>query len=291
MSGPERAAAPADPSPAGQPEMPEFAAPPYDSVADLVGDPVGADLRALFAGNQFMVLPTLFERFTAGRTPRPVVFYETLPPGIVIRQLRSGGLRVGSLLLRFLPDVVAASPRALGQLHADGIVGAPRSYASNGLSLLVAQGNPAGIGGWEDLARDGVRVAFPDPGTEGIGRLALAALEAAGGKRLRDDVFVRGRERGLVRLTSIHHRQSVDRLREGSTDVAIVWQTEARYHVRAGRPVHEVPLPEQQNVVGEYAAATVVGAPHRALADALVDHLAGPEGRAVFGEFGFSSPP
>jgi ABC-type molybdate transport system substrate-binding protein len=133
-------------------------------------------------------------------------------------------------------------------------------------------------------------VAFPDPETEGIGRLALEAIRAAGGQQLRDDVFVRNRERGFVRLTSIHHRQGIAWLADGATDVAVVWQTEARHHVRAGRPVQEVSLPPEHNVVGGYAAAVVDGAPHRDLAEAFVAHLAGPEGATVFRRHGFSSP-
>ena len=43
-------------------------------------------------------------------------------------------------------------------------------------------------------------------------------------------------------------------------------------------------------MVGEYAAATVTGAPHPVLAQAFVDHLASAAGASVFEEFGFSLP-
>lgn len=276
------------PGPEPAPDLAAFAAPPHDAAEDLVGDPIAADLRALFAGNQFMALPEVFERFRASVDPQPAVFYETLPPGIVMRQFRQGGLRMGSLILRFTPDVVAASPSALGRLHDDGLTGPPRRYASNGLALLVRQGNPARIEGWHDLARQGVRVAFPNPETEGIGRLALEAITAAGGEQLREAVFVRNRERGFVRLTAIHHRESPAWLHDGTIDVAIVWQTEALHHLRAGRPVQEISLPPGHNKTGEYAAATVAGAPHPELAAAFVDYLTGPDGGGVFQRYGFA---
>lgn len=74
-------------------------------------------------------------------------------------------------------------PRALNELHDDGLVGPPRGYASNVLALLVRAGNPTGIVAMKDLARPGLRVALPDPLTEGIGRLALQALSAAADRR------------------------------------------------------------------------------------------------------------
>jgi molybdate transport system substrate-binding protein len=90
----------------------EFAAAPFDMVEDLCGDP-GADLVVFFAGNQYMVVPDLVEGFLAAQPSAGSVFYETLPPGVIAAQLRAGGLRMGSLVLRVRPDVMASGPAAL----------------------------------------------------------------------------------------------------------------------------------------------------------------------------------
>jgi molybdate transport system substrate-binding protein len=183
-----------------QRDLAQFSASPFDVVTDLCGDPTTAGLRALFAGNQYMVLPDLVTDFLNVYPDVGSVFYETLPPGIVVAQLRQGGLRMGSLELRFTADIIAASPRALNELHDEGLVGPAAIYASNVLALLVRAGNPSKVVGLTDLARAGLRVALPDPATEGIGRLALQALSAAGDAQLHDEVFDAKARRGETHI-------------------------------------------------------------------------------------------
>jgi molybdate transport system substrate-binding protein len=265
----------------------EFAAAPFDMVEDLCGDP-GADLVVFFAGNQYMVVPDLVDGYLAAHPSVGSVFYETLPPGVVAAQLRAGGLRMGSLVLRVGPDVMASSPAALAELEHEGLVGPARSYASNDLAFLVTAGNPAGVGGWADLARPGLRVAFPDPGTEGIGRLALEALEGSGGAALRQRVEVDKAAGGEVVFTSIHHRQGPAWLEGGATDVAVVWSTEGRYHLERGGPFEMVALPDAQNRRGTYAAGVVTGAAHQEAAGWFVDYLCSQAGQAAYAAHGFS---
>lgn len=269
-------------------QLTEFAAPPFNSLSDVRGDPLNADLRILFAGNQYMVLPELMSAFD-GEGPRSV-FYETLPPGVLIQQFRAGGIRIGSLELRFTPDVLAASPAALNRLHEEGLVAAPQTYASNDLALLVAKGNPNGISGLRDLRAAGIRVALPDPQTEGIGDLALAALEAAGGESLREEVFHTKRDTGETVLTSIHHRQSPAWISQGWVDAAIVWSTEAAHLERDGAPVEGVTITPEHNQRGEYAAALVNDAPHDEAAKDFLEFITGGTAAHIYSEFGFDVP-
>ncbi|HET9092002.1 MAG TPA: substrate-binding domain-containing protein, partial [Acidimicrobiales bacterium] len=171
-----------------------------------------------------------------------------------------------------------------------GLVGPARRYASNDLALLVAAGNPAGVSGWRDLGRPGVRVAFPDPRTEGIGALGFEALEASGGAGLRKRVETDKAAGGEVVFTRIHHRQGPAWLAEGTVDVAVVWSTEARYHLERGGPFEVVVIPEAENRRGEYAAAVAVGAAHPEVAVWFVDHLCGEAGQAAYTAHGFSVP-
>ena len=69
--------------------------------------------------------------------------------------------------------------------------------------MIVPTGNPAHVTGLNDLGRAEIRVAVPDPATEGIGRLALAALELAGGTELRRVVEGQKRDAGTTVFTTI----------------------------------------------------------------------------------------
>jgi molybdate transport system substrate-binding protein len=173
-------------------------------------------------------------------------------------------------------------------LHEEGLVGPSCTYASNVLALLVRAGNPLQVRGLPDLARPGLRLALPNPETEGIGRLALLALTAAGGNHLHDEVFDAKRRTGETVLTSIHHRQSPAWLAEGAMDVAFMWETEALHHLAMGAPVEMVPIDSAVNQRGEYAAAVVNAAPHRQSAQRFLDFLTGPIGHAVYEKFGFT---
>lgn len=267
----------------------EFCAAPFDMVEDVCGDPA-AGLAVLMAGNQFMVMPDLVAGFLAQRPQAGSVFYETLPPGVIAEQFRRGGLRLGSLELRVRADVVALSPEAIAGLHAAGLTGPGRDYASNDLALLVAAGNPAGISGLADLGRPDLRVAIPDPRAEGIGELALRALERAGGTELRRSVEEVKRQAGTAVFTSIHHRQSPAWIKDGQIDAAVVWSTEAGYHLARGEEFGLVPIPAEHNLTGGYAAAVAAGAPHPAHAQAFVDYLCGDAGQACYAGHGFGKP-
>ncbi|MHB1931110.1 MAG: molybdate ABC transporter substrate-binding protein, partial [Acidimicrobiales bacterium] len=229
-----------------------FSAPQFDIIEDLCGDPLTAGLNVLVAGNQFMVMPDLVAGFVAATPEVGSVFYETLPPGVVVDQVRACGLRIGTLELRVRPDVIAASPDALRSLELDGLCKNPHSYATNDLSILVGAGNPMRVRSLSDLGRPDLRVAVPDPDTEGIGRLALMAFEDAGGPELRAVIEGTKRADRTAVFTTIHHRQSPAWLAAGTIDAAIVWSTEARHHLRSGAPFEEVNVDATHNKTGTY---------------------------------------
>ncbi|MGB8424357.1 MAG: hypothetical protein WCD88_01115 [Desulfobacterales bacterium] len=71
--------------------------PDVNSVSDLHGDLHDPDLGIFFGGIQFMVLPELIKAFQERYPDVRGVFYETLPPGIIEQQLKSGSLVIGNL--------------------------------------------------------------------------------------------------------------------------------------------------------------------------------------------------
>lgn len=266
-----------------------FAVPPLDAVEDLHGDPLTADLVVFFNGNQFMVLDDLFAVFRAQHPEIRAVFYETLPPGILVEQVRAGALQMGRLTISAAPDVVTAGPDQLAALQMEGWVGPATDYASNDLALLVRAGNPLQMQSLMDLGRDDVRIAMPNPATEGVGRLIVQALMAAGGEVLVQQVMEQKVRSGQTRLTQIHHRESICWLNSGAIDVAPLWSTEARYHVQRGEPVDQIEISTEHNQRGRYAAAIVERRTrHPAAAQAFTRFLESESAQAVYRSYGFT---
>lgn len=264
--------------------------PPVDAIEDLHGDMIGAELGLFMNGNQFMVMDELVDAFLRGHPEVHGAFYETLPPGVLVQQVRSGALRMGRLLITRRADVLAASPDALEQLAGEGLVRRPIVYAANDLAILVPDADHAGVEGLADLGRPGVRVAMPDPRTEGVGQLISRALERAGGPSLRTTVMEEKVARGETRLTQIHHRQSALWLLAGEVDAAPLWSTEARYHQGRGAPFRTVAIPDDHNVTGRYGAAVVEGGGDRRRGEAFLEFLLSATAAAIYASYGFQGP-
>ena len=68
----------------------QFSAPPADAIADLHGDIVDPQWVVFFTGNQFMVVHDLMEAFRKTQPQYQRIFVETLPPGILAKQIGRG---------------------------------------------------------------------------------------------------------------------------------------------------------------------------------------------------------
>lgn len=267
----------------------DFTVPPVDQALDLHGNPAGAQLVLFAAGNQYMAMPALLAAFRKQHAEIRSVFYETLPPGIVISQVRSGSIRVGNLLIAAQPDVLLVGPRGMRSLQQIGKVSAWHPYASNKLAILVRAGNPLHVRSLNDLGRSNVRVVMPNPKWEGVAEQVEGAYAKAGGARLVHTIMVTKRAAGTTMLTRIHHRETPLYLIEGRADAGPVWLSEALYQRRVAR-LEFVRIPEQENVRAQYDAAVVAGAPHAAAAQAFVTFMQSPQARAVLESFGFGPP-
>lgn len=269
----------------------QFAVPPVDQVLDLHGDPAHHDLALFLHGNQWMAAEALLHEFRAAVPQVQSIYYETLPPGILLEQMRLGALQMGSLVIRVAPDVLTAPIEALQVLVAEGQARRYCEYAANTLAILVRSGNPHGITGWADLLRPEVRLALPDPETEGIGRLIRTAVTGLLGADAWAELAWRKRERGAVLFTRIHHRETPLHLLSGQVDAGPIWLTEALHQAGLGAPVEVVRLPAEQNRRGRYGAAVLERlSRHPEPATAFVSFLRGPAAQAVLADYGFEAP-
>ena len=262
--------------------------PPVDEVEDLHGDPAHHDLALFMHGNQWMVMDVLLQEFQALRPEVASVYYQTLPPGILVRQMTQGALSVGELLIRVSPDVLTADVSTLAQLAEEEWLEDYYEYAGNTLAILVPRSNPQGVQGWADLLRPEVRVALPDPEIEGLGRLVREAIVDTLGNDAWSQLVEGRRQEGLAVFTQIHHRETPLWLLAGEVDAGPVWLTEALYQRRLNLPLDVVRLPADQNRQGRYAVA-VVGrtTTHPEAAQAFVAFLRGPAAQSIYADYGF----
>jgi ABC-type molybdate transport system substrate-binding protein len=268
-----------------------FRVPDIDNVPDLHGDPIGAKLVLFIGGNQFFVMPRLIAGFEklhpelAGH-----IFYETLPPGVLVKQMKAGNaLTLGNLTLDMTPDVYEAGANAVAKMKQSGEVQEVVKYTTNDLEIMVAAGNPKHITSLKDLARADVRVALPNPEFEGIGKQVQAALKKSGGDALETKVYQTRVAEGGVVLTQIHHRQTPMRILAKQSDAGVVWTSEVLFQQKLGNPVEGVKIPAGVNAPATYAAGVLKDAPHREAARAWVEYLKSDEAQAAYGEFGFKS--
>ena len=267
-----------------------FSVPPADQVLDLHGDPGDAQLVIFAAGNQFMVMPALLRAFQERHPEITRVYYETLPPGIVVDQVYSGDLRVGNLLITTKPDVLLAGLRGMRRLHDAGYVDSWIPYATNQLAIMVRKGNPLNVHSLADLGRNNVRVVMPNPKWEGVAEEIQDAYTKAGGDALVREIMGKKVANGTTILTRIHHRQTPMYLTQSKADAGPVWISEALYAERIGEPLSFVRIPAGENITTDYDAAVLRDAPHAGAAQAFVDFLKTPEARAIYASFGFGPP-
>lgn len=274
------------------PEGMQFSVPPFDAIADLHGDVVDPQLTVFFAGNQFMVVHDLVAAFRQAHPEYQRVFVETLPPGILARQIESGALVMGNLRIALKPDIYTAGKGSVERLQKEHAwFAATADYARNPLAILVAKDNPKHIEGLKDLGRPDVRVSMPNPAWEGIAKQIEAGYRKAGGDALDHAIMATKVQDGSTFLTHIHHRQSPLRVLQGESDAAPVWSTEAYFQQHVlHHPVETVAIPADQNAVATYTAARMKVAPHPQAAKDFLAFMQSPTAQAIYRKYGFQPP-
>jgi ABC-type molybdate transport system substrate-binding protein len=267
----------------------EFQVPDIDNVADLHGNPEGAKLVLFVGGNQFFVLPELVSAFVTQHAGlRGHIFYETLPPGILLKQIQNNNtITLGNFTLQIQPDVYEADFTVVADMERRNLVEKPAAYATNLLSIMIAAANPKQIRSLQDLGRADVRLSMPNPQWEGIAKQIGDALRKAGGEPLFHSVYEAKVQDGSSYLTQIHHRQTAMRIMKGESDAGVTWSSEVRFQETIGNPIAGISIPADQNFTAVYGAAVLRNAPHTEAARAWVAFLNSPEAQAVYRKYGF----
>lgn len=271
----------------------DFQVPDIDNVPDLHGNPVNAKLVLFIGGNQFFVLPQLIAGFEAEHPElKGQIFYETLPPGILRKQIASDDtLTIGNLTLQVQPDIYEAGVRVLHEMESKGAVKDVVEYATNNLAIMVPAGNPNHIESLKDLGRPELKLSMPNPEWEGVANQIGAALRKAGGDPLYQAVYHSKVADGTSVLTEIHHRQTPMRIMKGKADAGVTWASEVKFQEKIGNPITGVAIPDADNMTAIYAAGMLPDAPHAAIAAEWLKYLTTEEAQSIYHQFGFKSLP
>lgn len=253
-----------------------------------------AELVLWLAGNQFFAMDDVVRAFQAAN-PGIDVGLITLPPGLLLSAIEKGGWTYNGKDYPGTPDVYASVNLGhLKKLKQAGMMDQYAVYMHNEMVLMVAKGNPKNIRGIADLARPDVRTSMPNPVNEGImqfyGRKVLERhglwQKISGGKECFSCQTTPNNW-----FTSVHHRETPERIRDGKSDTGFVWVTEAIEAVRDNAPVEGVMLPPADSMRDEvaYAIGALTNSPRKANAQRYLAFLATPAAKAAYGKYGFVS--
>ena len=267
-----------------------FTVPPADAMADFHGSLDDPALVLYASGNYFFAMVGLVEKFGEAHPEyRGRVFYETLPPGLLLKQMQAGGtVTSGNLTFTVRPDVMMAEKAASETWVQEGRLTAPVvSFAANDLTIMVPKGNPGSIRTLADLGRPDLAIAMPNPAFEGVARQIRASLVKAGGEDLAKSVYTTKVDSGTTVLTRIHHRQTPLFLMQGLVQGGVTWTSEALFQEQQGHPIDHVAIPAAQNTRAVYSAATVASAPHPDAARAWLGFIQSDAAFAALAPYGF----
>jgi len=264
-----------------------FTIPGIDNVPDLYGDINDPQLVIFFAGNQFMCIDDLLAAFKKAYPQYQRIFAETLPPGILAKQIAGGSITIGNMRITLQPDVYTAGKSRIVQMT--DLFSDTAAYAYNKLAIMVQKGNPKKIKGLRDLGRKDIKVSMPNPAWEGIAKRIEEAYVKAGGETLKNTIMQTKVKNSSTYLTQIHHRQTPMRILYKQSDAGPVWYSEAYYQQMIGHPIEMITVPDKENITATYMAGLMKNAPHPEAAKDFMHFLQSETAKAIYRKYGFTT--
>jgi molybdate transport system substrate-binding protein len=199
--------------------------------------------------------------------------YEKSHPGTEITFSFAGSQELVAQVSQGSPaDVlVTADTKSMDKVRAD--TGTPEIIAKNRLVIATGEGNPHDVDELGDLADPQLKVV-------------LAAPEVPAGKYSRQILDAQ-----KIRVKPVSQEPSVravlSKVELGEADAGLVYVTDAE---SAEDKVDAVAIPDAQNAIAEYPAATLKGSKNAEAAAAFVAWLSSPEAQKILQDAGFQKP-
>ncbi len=251
-----------------------------------------AQLILFVAGNQFMVMDELIGAFKKQYPGIEKIFYETLPPGLELKQILAGGAKFKDKIIPGRPDVYASVCReAMEKLSEQGLISIDDSfiYLHNRIVLMVHKDNPKGIKEVGDLGRDDVRISQPNPQYEDIANYIINMYRQAGGDEFVNRIMEEKRAEATTIFTIVHHRETPLRLLKKTCDVGPVWATEVLEAERKGLDLMGIEPGEQLDQRNEvnYFIAPLKTSKNPENAQKFLEFIRSDTAKEIYKKYGF----
>ncbi|MEE1739853.1 molybdate ABC transporter substrate-binding protein [Streptomyces sp. BE147] len=199
--------------------------------------------------------------------------YEKSHPGTKVTFSFAGSQELAAQVRQGAPAdaLVTADTRTMDTLASD--TGTPTVIAKNRLVIATGEGNPEKIENLKDLADPGLKVVLAAPEVP-VGRYGKQILDAQ-----KIDVKPVSQEPNV--------RAVLSKVELGEADAGLVYRTDA---ATATGKVDAIEIPDEQNAVASYPAATLKTSEHTEAAAAFVAWLSTPEAQKILQGAGFQQP-
>ncbi len=203
--------------------------------------------------------------------------FEAANPGVdvVLNLGPSSGLR--EAILEGAPADVFASANTSNMdevAEAGEVVGEPEIFVTNLLQIAVPAGNPGGVSGLEDFAREALLIGLCAEDVP-CGDFGRQALENAGVTPVLD-------------TNEPDVRALLTKIENDELDAGIVYVTDVLSS--PAEQIEGIDIPADVNVVAEYPIAVLTSAPNPDAAADWVEFVLSDEGQAILTSYGFTSP-
>jgi molybdate transport system substrate-binding protein len=201
---------------------------------------------------------------------------EDRQPGLEVRFNFAGSSALATQIVQGAPaDVFASADETQMSVVTDAGLAAdePAVFASNVLEIAVPAGNPGGVTGLADFAREDLTLAVCAPDVP-CGAAAEQVFAAAGVTAVPDT-----QEEDV--------RAALTKVELGEVDAALVYASDV---ASAGESVEGVAFPEAEQAVNDYPISRLADAANPDAARAFVDLVLSPAGRRALIDAGFREP-
>ena len=200
--------------------------------------------------------------------------FEQAHPGVEVVFDFAGSQDLVAQVGQGAPADVIATADAASMDKLAGQTAASQVFATNGLAIAVAPGNPPGVTGLASLADPGLKVVLAAPEVP-AGTYTQEVLTRAGVSV--KPVSLEASVKGVVAKVAL-----------GEADAGIVYASDV---TAAGGDIDGVTIPTGQNVTATYPIARLKEADSTFMADQFVEYVLSDAGQQTLRDFGFGAAP